>query len=238
MHFARFSLQTRPYLEPEVLICLALCVLSPNKLKVVPIAKCKNQSQRPRLISGDLPIDCKKAINHQMCIFTVVQCGGGISDCRQLGTRQFGTRTIGQQELKADNSAKTWQNGQFGIKQLIWLDWTTYNSYQHLEQRLSFRLSVCQIHIEEIMLSNYYFDVVLLGAKFFVSLCLYKIVCCQIVYFLILVPICLFVSYLIFVIFLHGQNFWRIKFTPKKRVNYYKIHRKLPFFALLRQNTQ
>ena len=23
-------------------------------------------------------------------------------------------------------------------------------------------------------------------------------------------------SYLIFVIFLHGQNFWRIKFTPKK----------------------
>ena len=33
---------------------------------------------RPRLISGDLPIDCKKAINHQMCIFMVVQCGGGI----------------------------------------------------------------------------------------------------------------------------------------------------------------
>ena len=38
--------------------------------------------------------------------------------------------------------------------------------------------------------------------------------------------------------FLHEQNFWRIKFTPKKRVNYDKIQRKLPFFALLRQNTQ
>ena len=37
-------------------------------------------------------------------------------------------------------------------------------------------------------------------------------------------------SYLIFVIFLHEQNFWRIKFTPKKRVNYDKIHRKLPIF--------
>ena len=46
-------------------------------------------------------------------------------------------------------------------------------------------------------------------------------------------------SYLIFVIFLHGQNFWRIKFTPKKRVNDDKMHRKLPiFFALLQQNTQ
>ena len=45
-------------------------------------------------------------------------------------------------------------------------------------------------------------------------------------------------SYLIFVIFLHKQNFWRIKFTPKKRVNYDKIHRKLPIFVLLRQNTQ
>ena len=33
-------------------------------------------------------------------------------------------------------------------------------------------------------------------------------------------------SYLSF--FLHEQNFWRIKFTPKKRVNYDKIHRKLP----------
>ena len=29
-------------------------------------------------------------------------------------------------------------------------------------------------------------------------------------------------------IFLHEQNFWRIKFTPKKCVNYDKIHRKLP----------
>ena len=39
--------------------------------------------------------------------------------------------------------------------------------------------------------------------------------------------------------FLHRQNFWRIKFTPKKLVNYDKIHSKLPFFfALLRQNTQ
>ena len=45
-------------------------------------------------------------------------------------------------------------------------------------------------------------------------------------------------SYLIFVIFLHGQNFGRIKFTPKKRVNYDKIHRKLQIFALLQHNTQ
>ena len=45
-------------------------------------------------------------------------------------------------------------------------------------------------------------------------------------------------AYLIFVIFLQKQNFWRIKFTPKKRVNYDKIHRKLPIFALLRHNTQ
>ena len=45
-------------------------------------------------------------------------------------------------------------------------------------------------------------------------------------------------SYLLFVIFLQEQNFWRIKFTPKKRVNYDKIHSKLPIFALLRQNTQ
>ena len=28
----------------------------------------------------------------------------------------------------------------------------------------------------------------------------------------------------------HRQNFWKIKFTPKKRVNYDKIHRKLPIF--------
>merc|ERR1712004_791006 len=37
-------------------------------------------------------------------------------------------------------------------------------------------------------------------------------------------------TYLIFVIFLHRQNFWRIKFTQKKRVNYDKIHSKLPIF--------
>ena len=40
-------------------------------------------------------------------------------------------------------------------------------------------------------------------------------------------------TYLIFVIFLHEQNFWKIKFTPKKRVNYDKIHRKLPFFCVI-----
>ena len=33
--------------------------------------------------------------------------------------------------------------------------------------------------------------------------------------------------------FLHWQNFWRIKFTPKKRVNYDKIHRKLPIFCVI-----
>ena len=33
--------------------------------------------------------------------------------------------------------------------------------------------------------------------------------------------------------FLHGQNFWRIKFSPKKRVNYDKIHSKLPFFCVI-----
>ena len=32
--------------------------------------------------------------------------------------------------------------------------------------------------------------------------------------------------------FLHWQNFWRIKFTPKKRVNYDKIHSKLPIFRV------
>ena len=37
-------------------------------------------------------------------------------------------------------------------------------------------------------------------------------------------------SYLSFL--LHEQNFWRIKFTPKKRVNYGKIHRKLPNFRI------
>ena len=38
--------------------------------------------------------------------------------------------------------------------------------------------------------------------------------------------------YLLFVIFLHRQNFWRIKFTPRKRVNYDKIHSKLPIFRI------
>ena len=33
--------------------------------------------------------------------------------------------------------------------------------------------------------------------------------------------------------FLHGQRFWRIKFTPKKRVNYDKIHSKLPIFCII-----
>ena len=44
-------------------------------------------------------------------------------------------------------------------------------------------------------------------------------------------------TYLIFVIFLHMQNFWRIKFTPKYTVNYcvllcitQQIHSKLPIF--------
>ena len=49
-----------------------------------------------------------------------------------------------------------------------------------------------------------------------------------------ILQICLHTWYLSF--FLHWQNFWRIKFTPKKRVNYDKIHSKLPIFALLRQN--
>ena len=39
--------------------------------------------------------------------------------------------------------------------------------------------------------------------------------------------------YLIFVIFLHEQNFLRIEFTPKKRVNYDKIHSKLPIFCVI-----
>ena len=42
-----------------------------------------------------------------------------------------------------------------------------------------------------------------------------------------------FHSYLLFVIFLHRQNFWRIKLTPEKRVNYYKIHSKLPIFCVI-----
>ena len=33
--------------------------------------------------------------------------------------------------------------------------------------------------------------------------------------------------------FLHGQNFWRIKLTRKKRVNYDKIHSKLPIFCII-----
>ena len=33
--------------------------------------------------------------------------------------------------------------------------------------------------------------------------------------------------------FLHWHNFWRIKSTPKKRVNYAKIHRKLPIFCVI-----
>ena len=33
--------------------------------------------------------------------------------------------------------------------------------------------------------------------------------------------------------FLHWQNFWRIKFTPKKRVNYDKIQSKLPIFCVI-----
>ena len=48
----------------------------------------------------------------------------------------------------------------------------------------------------------------------------------------------IYAAYLIFVIFLHKQNFWRIKFTPKKRVNYDKYTVNCQFFALLRQNTQ
>ena len=33
--------------------------------------------------------------------------------------------------------------------------------------------------------------------------------------------------------FLHWQNFWRKNFTPKKRVNYDKIHSKLPIFCVI-----
>ena len=33
--------------------------------------------------------------------------------------------------------------------------------------------------------------------------------------------------------FLNWQNFWIIKFTPKKRVNYNKIHSKLPIFLVI-----
>ena len=45
-------------------------------------------------------------------------------------------------------------------------------------------------------------------------------------------------AYLIFVNFFTGAKFLENKITPKKRVNYDKIHSKLPIFALLRQNTQ
>ena len=38
-------------------------------------------------------------------------------------------------------------------------------------------------------------------------------------------------SYLSF--FLHEQNFWRIRFTLKKRVNYGKIHNKLPIVCVI-----
>ena len=38
-------------------------------------------------------------------------------------------------------------------------------------------------------------------------------------------------SYLSF--FLHEENFWRIKFTPKKRANYGKIHSKMPIFCVI-----
>ena len=33
--------------------------------------------------------------------------------------------------------------------------------------------------------------------------------------------------------FLHWHNFWRIKFTPEKCVNYDKIHSKLPIFCVI-----
>ena len=44
--------------------------------------------------------------------------------------------------------------------------------------------------------------------------------------------------YLIFVIFFTRAKFLENKIYTQKRVNYSKIHSKLPFFALLRQNTQ
>ena len=45
-------------------------------------------------------------------------------------------------------------------------------------------------------------------------------------------------TYLIFVIFFTRAKFLEKKFTLKKYINYDKIRRKLPIFALLRQNTQ
>ena len=39
-------------------------------------------------------------------------------------------------------------------------------------------------------------------------------------------------TYLIFVIFLHGQNFWKIKFTTKFTVNCQFTHSKLPIFCV------
>ena len=40
-------------------------------------------------------------------------------------------------------------------------------------------------------------------------------------------------SYLIFVIFFTRAKFLENKFTPKKRVNYVKIHRQLPIFCVI-----
>merc|ERR1711873_190687 len=42
---------------------------------------------------------------------------------------------------------------------------------------------------------------------------------------------CNHTSYLSF--FLHMQNFWSVKFTLKKRLNYGKIHSKLPIFCVI-----
>ena len=70
---------------------------------------------------------------------------------------------------------------------------------------------------------------------------------CQIFCFTLFVPNCLLPNCLFsylgadlsiclipdICLFLHGQNFWRIKFTPKKRVNYDKINRELPIFCVI-----
>ena len=45
-------------------------------------------------------------------------------------------------------------------------------------------------------------------------------------------------TYLIFVIFVTRAKFLEKKIYTEKRVNYDKVHSKLPMFALLRQNTQ
>ena len=39
-------------------------------------------------------------------------------------------------------------------------------------------------------------------------------------------------TYLIFVIFLHGHNFWRIKFTPKNANFSREICKKTPLFSV------